>query len=72
MKDFLLNKIEEISFERIGEDDSLPEVLDSITMVEFVAEIEDEYKIEIPFDEIVENNFKTVTRLMEYIKEKQA
>lgn len=72
MEEYLLNKIEELSFERIEAEDSIPEVLDSITMVEFVAEIEDEYGIEIPFDEIVESNFKNVTRLIEFIKEKQA
>ncbi len=72
MEEYLLNKIEELSFERIGANDPISEVLDSITTVEFVAEIEDEFGIEVPFDEIVESNFKNVTRLIEFIKEKQA
>ena len=73
MQAFLIEKIEEISFEEVGVDDSLWEsgVLDSITIVELAVEIEGEFNIEIPFDEIVVENFETISRLMKYIDLKQ-
>lgn len=72
MKDFLVDKIDEISFERVDLDDSLwgSKILDSITIVELAVEIEEEFGIEIPFDEIIEDNFETVSRLMKYISGK--
>lgn len=73
MKDFLIEKIEEIAFETVELNDSLWEsgVLDSITIVELAAEVEDEYNIEIPFDEIIEDNFETPAKLIAYIEAKQ-
>lgn len=73
MRNFLISKIEEISFERVEENDSLwsSRVLDSITIVELATEIEDEYNIEIPFDEIIEDNFETVANIIKYIEKKQ-
>lgn len=73
MDTFLIDKIEEIAFSNVAIEDSLWEsgVLDSITIVELAAEVEDEFGIEIPFDEIVVENFETITRLISYIKRKQ-
>lgn len=73
MEAFLIDKIEEIAFERVGVDDSLWQagVLDSITIIELASEIETEYSIEIPFDEIVETNFETVRKIIAYIEGKQ-
>lgn len=73
MEDFLIDKVEEISFERVEVNDSLWQegVLDSITIVELAVEIENEFNIEIPFDEIIEDNFETVALIMEFIKSKQ-
>lgn len=73
MKDYLVDKIEEISFERVEENDSLWQagVLDSITIVELAVDIEEEFGIEIPFDEIIEDNFETLGRLMAFIEKKQ-
>lgn len=70
---FLIDKIEEIAFTTVNLNDSLWEsgVLDSITIVEFATEVEEEFGIEIPFDEIVEENFETLTRLIAYIEKKQ-
>lgn len=74
MKNFIIDKIEEIAFETVGEDDSLwkEKVLDSITIVELAVEIENEYAIKIGFDEIVEDNFETVNRLILFINKKLA
>ena len=73
MEDFLIERIEEIAFSTVTTEDSLWEsgVLDSITIVEFATEIEDEYNITIPFDEIVVENFETLELLIKYIKKKQ-
>lgn len=72
MEKFILNKIEEITFTEVGPTDSLWEekVLDSITIVELVVELENEYKIKIPFNEIVTENFETVERIVAYLKSK--
>ena len=73
MKEFLIEKIEEIAFSTVEITDSLWEsgILDSITIVEFATEVEEEFGIEIPFDEIVTDNFETLERLMKYIEKKQ-
>lgn len=73
MKEFLIEKIEEIAFSTVSIDESLWEsgILDSITIVEFATEIEDQYDITIPFDEIVVENFETLELLMSYIQRKK-
>jgi acyl carrier protein len=40
-------------------------------VVEFAAEIEDEFNIKVPFDEIITDNFETISRLIVYIEKKQ-
>lgn len=73
MEKFILDKIEEIAFTTVSISDSLWEekVLDSISIVELVVELENEYKIKIPFNEIVVENFETVERIMTYILTKK-
>ncbi|MFD1551414.1 acyl carrier protein [Putridiphycobacter roseus] len=73
METFLIDKIEEIAFSTVNKEDSLWQegVLDSITIVELAVEIEKEYQIKIPFDEIIESNFETVALLINYIQSKQ-
>ncbi len=72
MKDFLINKIDEIAFSTVEVDEPLwsSGILDSITIVELAVEIENEYNISIPFDEIIEDNFQTVSNLLVYIDKK--
>jgi acyl carrier protein len=69
MQAFLVDKIQELAFESVKSNDSLWKsgILDSITIVEFAVEIEQKYGIEIPFDEIIEDNFETLEKLMAYI-----
>lgn len=69
---FLQDKIEEIAFSSVEAGESLWEsgVLDSITIVELAVEIENEYNIKIPFDEIIEDHFETVDLLVKYIQSK--
>lgn len=74
MEIYLIDKIEEISFTRVKKGDSLWEsrVMDSITIVELAVEIEEEFGINIPFEEIVVENFETVELLMTFITKKQS
>lgn len=72
MEEFLINTIEEISFERVNPTDSLWEekVLDSITVVELAVEIENEFNVKIGFDEIIVEHFETVELLKAFIEKK--
>jgi acyl carrier protein len=72
MEEFIINKIEEITFSQVGLIDSLWEekVLDSISIVELVVELENEFNIKVPFNEIVTENFETVVRIVYYLKSK--
>ncbi len=73
MEDFLIDKIEELAFSRVEKDDSLwqSKILDSITIVELVVEIENKFSISIPFNEIIEDNFETISNMMKYIASKK-
>jgi acyl carrier protein len=44
--------------------------LDSITIVELIVEIEANYDIEIPMNEVVIENFETVDLIVKYIESK--
>jgi acyl carrier protein len=72
MEFFLISKIEELAFIRVEKNDSLwnSKVLDSISIVELVTEIEIEYSISIPFNEIIVDNFETINLIMNYIASK--
>jgi D-alanine--poly(phosphoribitol) ligase subunit 2 len=72
MEKFIIDKIEEITFTEVSPTDSLWEekVLDSITIVELVVELENEFKIKVPFNEIITENFETVERIVAYLKGK--
>jgi len=73
MQEFIIDKIEEIAFSRVQPSDSLwqEKVLDSITIVELVVELEAEFGIKIPFNEIIEDNFETVERIVTYLNSKK-
>jgi len=73
MKDFIITKIDEIAFLTVSPDEVLwlTGILDSITVVELAVEIENEFNIRIPIEEINEDNFQSVNSLMSYIEEKQ-
>ena len=72
MENFIIEKIQEIAFAQVKSEDSLwqSKVLDSITIVELIVEIETEYNITVPFKDIIEENFETVSRMVKYIASK--
>ena len=73
MEHFLIAKIEELAFTLVTKEESLWEskILDSISIVELVVEIENEYSISIPFNEIIVENFETIERMVKYISSKK-
>ena len=73
MENFLIDKIEELAFTKVTITDKLWEsnILDSISIVEFVVEIENEFSIKVPFNEIVVENFETIELIMKYIESKK-
>lgn len=72
MEEFIINKIEELSFTKVESNTPLwPDVLDSITIVELSVELENNFGVSISIDEIIESNFKTVNTIIQFIKNKQ-
>ena len=74
MEQFIKDKIEEIAFSRVNNDDLLwtDKILDSITLVELIVEIESEYNIKVPMNEVIVENFETVDLIIKYIESKKA
>ena len=72
MVQFIKNKIQEIAFTQVNINDLLwtDKILDSITIVELIVEIEHEYGIKIPMNEVVIENFETVDLIVKYIESK--
>ena len=73
MEKFIIDKIEEITFSQVEPTDSLWEekILDSITIVELVVELENEFDVKVPFNEIIIDNFETVEKIAAYLKSKK-
>jgi acyl carrier protein len=73
MENFLIDKIDELAFTKVTVTDKLWEskILDSISIVELVVEIENEFSIKVPFNEIVVENFETIELIMKYIESKK-
>jgi acyl carrier protein len=72
MLQFINDKIQEIAFTEVNSNDLLwtDKILDSITIVELIVEIEHEYGIKIPMNEVVIENFETVDLIVKYIESK--
>lgn len=70
---FIIEKIEEITFTKVTESDLLwtNKILDSITIIELVVELEGEFGIKIPLSEVVLENFETVDLIAAYIANRQ-
>lgn len=71
LKDFIIEKLEEASgIEDIKEDSALfeEEILDSISILYLIAEIETEYGIQIPLEDVVEEHFSSVNSIAEYLQ----
>jgi acyl carrier protein len=69
LKRFVIGQIENLTFSKVKEDDSLikSKLLDSISSVDLAVAIEDETKISIPAVDINELNFESVNKIAEYV-----
>lgn len=72
MEGFLKETISEIAFSEVENDELLWEsgILDSITIIELSVEIENEFNIKIPIQDVVIDNFGSVEKLVKYIESK--
>ena len=66
---FIQKEIMNLAFTKVGFDDSLlkTNVLDSITLVDLLVAIEDEYAIKIPQHLINDENMDTINRMVKTI-----
>lgn len=67
---FIKNVLEEITGEIIAENSLLlleEEMLDSMSILFLVSEIEDKYAIQIPIEDVVEENFKNIESIVNYV-----
>lgn len=67
---FVKGVLEEITGENINDNNLLlleEELLDSMSILYLVSEIENEFGLQIPVDEVVEENFKDVESIVKYI-----
>jgi|688.fasta_scaffold675059_2 acyl carrier protein len=74
MENFIREKIEEIAFVQVKIDDQLwtGRILDSITIVELIVELETEFSIQIPMVDVVEENFNSMRLIIAYIERLKA
>ncbi len=46
------------------------DILDSLSILYLIEELEAEYNIEVPLEEVTENNFSTVNNISNYVMER--
>ncbi len=74
MKNEILEMLLKINpYEEITENTLLLEegIIDSLALLLLIAEIEKKYDIKIPFDELQIEDFETIDKIEQLIKEKQ-
>lgn len=76
MKDieqFIKGVLEDITGEEIVDNELLlleEELLDSMSILFLVSEIEDKYSIQVPMEDVVEDNFKNIGSITKYVYKK--
>lgn len=72
IKEYLKELIEEATGESVDDDTMLfeEEILDSMSILYLIGEIEAQYDIELPPDEVVESNYGSVEAMAQYIESK--
>lgn len=72
IRDLILDAIEEIVFYRVSPDELLisGHILDSIALVDLAVAIDSRTGVKIPFNEINEENFDTVNRIITYLNQR--
>lgn len=73
IKQFIIEKLEEASgIDEVKEDSLLfeEEILDSLSILYLVGEVEEQYGIQIPLEDVIEDNFCTVNHIALYLKKR--
>ena len=73
IKQFIIEKLEEASgIDEVKEDSLLfeEEILDSLSILYLVGEVEEQYGIQIPLEDVIEENFCTVNHIALYLKKR--
>lgn len=72
IKSFIKDVIEESTGSSV-EDDTLlfdEEILDSMSILYLIGEMESKFDVELPPDEVIQANYETVERIAQYVSEK--
>ena len=70
VKTFVVNTLKELDPElEIGMETDLFEenILDSVTILFLITEMENNYSIQVPLEDLVEDNFKTIECIERYV-----
>jgi len=72
IKAFIKDVIEESTGSSVDDDTMLfdEEILDSMSILYLIGELESKYDVELPPDEVIQSNYETVDRIAEYVSEK--
>ncbi len=70
--EIIKSKIKEIGFKKVGDSDELIKsgILTSILVVDLAGALEEEFGINIPFNEITVENFSTAQTINQYLASK--
>jgi acyl carrier protein len=72
LKETIKHQIRNLAFRNVSDEEPLlsSKILDSIIAVDLAVALEEEFKVTIPFTDINEENFDTVSRIEKYIQSK--
>lgn len=73
IEQFIKSVLEEVTSETIVDNGLLlleEELLDSMSILFLVSEIEDKYEIQIPMEDVIEDNFKDIESIVMYVNDK--
>lgn len=69
IKSFIKDVIEESTGSLVEDDTMLfdEEILDSMSILYLIGELESKFDVELPPDEVVQSNYESVERISEYV-----
>ncbi|MGN0252695.1 MAG: acyl carrier protein [Lachnospiraceae bacterium] len=72
IKSFIKDVIEESTGSSVEYDTMLfdEEILDSMSILYLIGELESKFDVELPPDEVVQTNYETVDKIAEYVASK--
>lgn len=72
IKSFIRDVIEESTGSSVEYDTMLfdEEILDSMSILYLIGELESKFDVELPPDEVVQTNYETVDKIAEYVASK--